>query len=69
MFLVKSAESLENKRVEFLDECKKTQKSAQEFERKGIGDGIGRAGKARGGTPPHQDGSFSKRRSCGKSIL
>ncbi len=37
-FFAKSAESIENKRVEFLasaKKCKRAQKSAQEFDRKG----------------------------------
>jgi hypothetical protein len=40
VFLAKSAESLEKKRVEFLADakkCKKTQKSAEAYENKGRG--------------------------------
>ena len=39
VFLVKSAESLENKRVEFLVSAKKRKRVRKNLKRKGIGDG------------------------------
>jgi hypothetical protein len=60
---------LEKKRVEFLMSCKKAQKSAQEYERKGDrGRDLGtrgsrlREGEPEGGTPTHYMNEFENKK-------
>jgi len=74
VFLPKSAETIENKRVEFLasaKKCKKAQKSAQEYEK--TADSAGSEQRVVGSEErmnpyPHEDGRLSEERNCARGI-